>query len=63
MEALDWLSENHDPELALHAEIGGDGLLTGFERNLGSYKTDTLARAALLMATESHGWGSYIAVG
>ena len=63
MEALEWLHREYGPVCSLHADIGGDGLLTGFEEGLGSYTTDTLARAALVEASSWYGWRSLLAVG
>lgn len=63
VEALEWLATNHRVSCTLHADIGGDGLLTGYERMLGSYKVDTVARAALAYAAERLGWRAVIAVG
>ncbi len=62
-EALEWLENRYSPNCTLHTDIGGDGILTGFEESLGSYITDTLARASLLWAREKFGWRSYLAVG
>ena len=62
-EALEWLDDHYSPHCTLHADIGGDGILTGFEEGLGSYITDTLARASLLWATKKFGWKSYLAIG
>ena len=60
---LDWVAENSHVSCMLHTDIGGDGLLTGYEQGLGSYKVDTVAKAALAHAAEEHGWRSYVAVG
>lgn len=62
-EALEWLDRAYRPECTLHTDIGGDGALTGYEKDLGSYITDTLARAALLWAHEMLGWRSLLAIG
>ena len=62
-EALEWLAHRYRPSCSVHTDIGGDGLLTGYEESLGSYTADTLARAALAEASERHGWRSLLAVG
>ena len=61
--ALEWLLEEYNPESMLHTDLGGDGLLLGYERGLGSYKTDAIARAALAWASREYGVKSLIAVG
>ena len=61
--ALDWIADKYRPRCALYADLGGDGLVTGYEANLGSYVTDTLGRAALAAASRRHGWRSLLAVG
>ena len=60
---IDWLSREYSPACTLHCDIGGDGLLTGFEEKLGSYVIDTAARAILAEASRIHGWRSILAVG
>ena len=59
---LRWLVGEYGPACMLHSDIGGDALLLGYEEGLGSYKTDTIARALL---AEAAGWGvrSLIAIG
>jgi len=63
LEGLEWLHKSRSPCCSLHTDIGGDGLLTGFEAGLGSFKTDSLARAALAEASRRLGWRSLVAVG
>ncbi len=63
MEGLRWLDRRYSPKCTIHADIGGDGLLTGYESSLGSYRIDSIARAALAEASERLGWKSLVAVG
>ncbi len=63
LEGLEWLAREYSPACTLHCDIGGDGLLTGFEEKLGSYVIDTAARAILAEASRIHGWRSILAVG
>ena len=51
LEGLRWLARK-GITCALYTDIGGDGLLAGYESMLGSYRIDTLARAALAVAVE-----------
>ncbi|MDK2383996.1 MAG: DUF1152 domain-containing protein, partial [Candidatus Korarchaeota archaeon] len=60
---LEWITDNVGAPCSVHADIGGDGLVTGYEEGLGSYKVDTVAKAALAYAAEAYGWRPYIAVG
>ena len=53
MEGLMHLIDTYKPSCMLHADLGGDGLVTGYEETLGSYKTDTTARS-LLAHTANH---------
>lgn len=46
------LIRDYEPTCMLHSDIGGDALLLGYEDRLGSYKTDTVARALLAEAVE-----------
>lgn len=62
-EALEWIITEYSPDSVLHTDLGGDGLLLGYEGSLGSYKTDAVARAALAWASREHGTKSLIAVG
>ena len=63
VEGLEWLGSNHGVDCSLHADIGGDALMTGMEEGMGSYLVDAVARAALAYAAERLGWKSMIAVG
>jgi hypothetical protein len=63
IEGLEWVVETLKPDCMLHTDIGGDGLLLGCESELGSFKTDTLARAALAHVSLERSIKSYIAVG
>ncbi|MEB3787655.1 MAG: DUF1152 domain-containing protein [Desulfurococcales archaeon] len=56
LEGLKWLASQWRPECSIHADIGGDGILTGYETSLGSYRLDTLARAAIALAMERGLW-------
>lgn len=61
--AVDYVAEEIGPDCWVAADIGGDGLLTGYESQLGSYKTDTFARAALAVLRERRGVPGLIAIG
>ncbi len=62
-EAVQWLVEESGAGCLIHGDIGGDGLLTGYERRLGSYKVDAVARAALAWASQELGARTVVAVG
>ncbi len=63
LEGLRWLDRRYSSECTVHADIGGDGLLTEYESSLGDYGIDAVARAALAEASEELGWRSLVAVG
>ncbi|MEB3806096.1 MAG: DUF1152 domain-containing protein [Desulfurococcales archaeon] len=63
MEGVEWLISTYKPRCMLHADLGGDGLLTGYEESLGSYIADTLARAVLHEVATRHRIRSTLAVG
>ncbi len=63
LQALDWLAHRYKPKCTLHVDIGGDGILTGYETSLGSYIVDSMARAVIAEASEKHGWKSLLAIG
>ena len=63
MEGLMYLIDTYKPSCMLHTDLGGDGLVTGYEETLGSYKTDTVARALLAEAADLVGVKSITAVG
>ena len=63
MEGLTHLIDTYKPSCMLHTDLGGDGLVTGYEDSLGSYKTDTVARALLAQATSHTGVRSILAAG
>jgi len=60
--AAEWLVERLEPGCWLASDIGGDGLLLGYETGLGSYRTDTAARAVLAWAAETHDLQAMLAV-
>ncbi len=62
-EAMDWVGAELAPGCSLHADIGGDALLLGYEEGLGSYRTDAVARAAIAYAARRHGIQAFLAVG
>ncbi len=62
-EAMEWLATRLEPDCILAADIGGDGLLLGYEKRLGTYIEDAVARAALAWASEQYGVESIVAVG
>jgi len=62
VEGLEWIIENYRPEVLLHSDIGGDSLIIGYEKKLGSYKTDTIARASLALIAKKYKVKSYLAV-
>ena len=61
VQGLTRLLRDHRPGCMIHTDIGGDGAVLGYESSLGSYKTDTIAKALLAEAAE-HGVGSLVAV-
>jgi len=63
VEGFELLLNRYMIECMLHADIGGDALITGYEAGLGSYRVDTAARALLTYAAEKHGIRSILAVG
>ncbi len=60
---LEWIYRRYRPGILLHSDIGGDSLLMGYEEKLGSYKTDTVARASLAYLARRYGLKSYLAAG
>ena len=61
---LGYLLDSHGPRCMLHADVGGDGVLLGYESRLGgSYETDAVARALLAWASERRGVRSLVASG
>ena len=63
MEGLTHLIDTYKPSCMLHTDLGGDGLVTGYEDSLGSYKTDTMARSLLAHTAGHTGVRSILAVG
>ncbi len=61
--AMDWFAGNIKPACMLHTDLGGDGLVLGYEEKLGSYRTDTVARAALAYVSEKWGIPTRIGIG
>jgi len=47
VEGLEWAIEKLGPKCIVSTDIGGDGVLLGYESMLGSYTTDAIARARL----------------
>ena len=46
-----------------HADLGGDGVVSGYEESLGSYKADTVAMALLAQAARQMNVKSILAGG
>ncbi len=63
VEGVEWLLQEYEVKCMIHADIGGDALVTGYEAGLGSYTVDTVARAVLASVSERRGVRSIIAVG
>ncbi len=63
LEGLEWLIDRYSPCCLIHGDIGGDGLVTGYERALGSFTADSIARAALYEAGVRLGVRGVVAVG
>ncbi len=63
LEAMDWVARVLRPACTLHTDLGGDGLVLGYEEKLGSYATDTVARAALAYLERRWGIAARIGVG
>ena len=63
LEAVDYVASEISPSCWLASDIGGDGAVTGYESKHGSYKTDSIARAALAYASRRHGLRGIVAVG
>jgi len=53
LKGLQALLRRYQPSCMLHADNGGDGIVLGYEDRLGSYKTDTVAKALLAEAAEN----------
>ncbi|MCE4629831.1 MAG: DUF1152 domain-containing protein [Desulfurococcales archaeon] len=62
VKGLEWIIERYNPRFMLHSDIGGDSLIMGYEHRLGSYLTDTIARAVLTIIARKYGVRSYLAV-
>ncbi len=63
LQGLLHIIEEHRPSCMLHADNGGDGIVLGYEERLGTYKTDTVAKALLAEAAEQQGVKSITAIG
>ena len=63
VEGLEWLLDRYGVSCMVHADTGGDALVTGYEREMGSYTVDTVARAVLASVSERRGVRSILAVG
>ncbi len=63
VDGLRFLIETYRPKCMLHTDLDGDGVLSGYEDSLGSYKTDTVARALLAQAAGRASVKSITAVG
>ncbi len=63
LEAMDWVARVLRPACTLHTDLGGDGLVLGYEEKLGSYATDAVARAALAYLARRWGIPARIGVG
>ncbi len=62
-EGLLWAVREHGVDCTLHTDLGGNSLVLGYEDRLGSYTTDTLARAALYLVSRRTGLRSIVAAG
>ncbi len=49
---IEYLVELYKPRCIIGADIGGDALVLGYEPSMGSYKTDSIARALLAHIAE-----------
>lgn len=63
VEGVEHLFSTANPDAVLYTDIGGDALLLGYESYLGSYITDTVARAALSKVATSHGLKPMLGIG
>lgn len=63
VEGVEWLLQEYGAKCMIHADIGGDALVTGYEAGLGSYTVDTVAKAVLASVSGVRGVRSIIAVG
>ena len=63
VDALKLVYERYRARCMLHADLGGDALLMGYEKRLGSYETDAVARASLAWLSEEYGVRSVLALG
>jgi len=63
LEGLEWAVERFSPDCIISADIGGDGVLLGYESMLGSYTTDAVARAALAWASREYSLRAIVAAG
>ncbi|MCE4617709.1 MAG: DUF1152 domain-containing protein, partial [Desulfurococcales archaeon] len=61
--AIDYIMTIHKPKVLLHTDLGGDGVILGYEPELGSYKTDIIARALLAHTARKHNVKTLIAAG
>ena len=62
LQGLQSLIQRYRPSCLLHTDNGGDGIVLGYEDRLGTFKTDTVAKALLAEASEN-GPRSIIAAG
>ena len=60
---LEALVEVRRPRCTLHADLGGDGLVLGYEEGLGSFETDAVARALIYYISKELGVRSIVASG
>ncbi len=60
---LTHLLDKYKPKCMINTDLGGDGVLLGYEENLGSFTTDTVAKALLYWAAREHGVRTLIASG
>ena len=63
LEAMDWVARVLRPACTLHTDLGGDGLVLGYEKKLGSYDTDAVARAALAYLARRWGIPARVGIG
>lgn len=63
VEGLEHVVQEHAPDAILYTDIGGDALLLGYESRLGSYVTDTVARAAIAEVAKRYSTRAVLGIG
>jgi len=62
VDGFGWLLDRYGPRCVLAGDVGGDGLVLGYESEMGSYVTDSVARAVLAWAQRVRGVRGVVAV-